>query len=202
MKSFEITIANGCPGEIKVELFRAICPRNEHRNQILDAYNTAKGFISTNTPANTMQGILKIAAAGNFRGVIGFTDVDIRSGFLIQTNNAGTQEIIIGTSTNAFAPYKSILEMIKGNAIKIKKVRVTSTDLNQLKLNWELKRYHPDGTTETDPVTISNSVSPQQVRADVIEFYPLITIDKFTAIEIPITPLNVSTLITFYYEDL
>ena len=127
---FSIEIKSTIASAYTVDIFNSFQCRTDVRNAFLD---NQPAFISPTVPGNTIDGILQAVNFGG-NGLIGWYD----KGNIIGGNSAGLEAFRIntGAGNNTFFSYRSLIEFLKGNRMKIGKVRVESPVEGQVKKNW------------------------------------------------------------------
>lgn len=194
-KLLDIFIQTTIPGTYRVVLFNALMPQTE----VLypgAGINNQPSFLSDQKPALAAEGQLAMIASGTINGTISWA-----ANFMWGENNAGTQYFNISCKTVNFT-YRSLLEWLKTTKIKVGKVKLTSADTTQLKKDWKIVRRFPDSTVQEEDVILANMITPDQVNQFVVEFNLNQVIDKYTAIEMDITPNQLGFRITMEYEEI
>lgn len=192
-KEITLILGNIGGGDVIVELFHARANRCE--SYAANHLNVQPGFVSTNIPLLTAEGILK-AAVPDVNGLVYWLN-DRMYG----TNNAGTGEWNI-TSANTYGySYRAILNYLLSKKIKVGKVKLQSATMADIKNTWTIRRYFLDGSTFSNDLTLSNSVPPNQVQNNILEFDLNEIIDGDTAIEVLIKA-NSAYSIIFYFEEI
>lgn len=192
----DIAISSTIPATYRVELFNAIADRTIQANPKLDAINAA--FLSTNVPANTLEGMVKIAAQGNGNGCISWLAAFGLSSIIHLSNN-GLQSCTISLNSEVFT-YRQMIEFLKSSSIKVGKVKITSADVSQVKNSWKFITKKYDKTETSEDIILENLLQPTQVQSGILEFELNRVIDKYTSIQMNINPLNIGVKISMEFE--
>lgn len=200
-KIIDLFIVTSIPGTYRIVLFNALSPQTECRSSS-KGIDGQPSFLSFQKPMLSNEGLLHIQNTGSINGTIAWmTNPGSGDSRMIGYNNEGTQLFYITTLTTNFT-YRALLEILKTTSIKVGAVKLSSPDAAQLKKDWKIIRNMPNGIVLEENLSLSNILQPTQVQSGIVVFDLNRTIDKYTSIEIDITPNQAGFKISMEYEIL
>lgn len=165
INEIELTVYNNMGFDTEMEIFHPLKDHDKNLNNLL-----LNGLISG-------PGINQSLVAGNTFGTR-YYDVN---GSQMTINPANTGNAFISSTKY---PYNQLLNWLRTESIYITKVKIDCVNTEQLKKEWKLRKYYPNGRVYEMPIDNSNIISPEQVQPTVAVFYLNSVITKYTGIAI------------------